>query len=234
MFIKKEHSQIIGKPEIDSSMKAIDKVVTFLDTYLPKFPFVYKNKTTKTQLTHEDDVSQTLSIYLNRQVHKNNLFFIHFQYHYLKTRRSSDFGILAIEDNNPNDVDSAFFVIEAKWLPLPKLDKNREKEYVIGNPDGGGIERFKRGNHGAGLAKSAMVAYIQSENCPHWFTKVNGWIQDLMGTSVSSDILWNSDDLLVFQNQFDTTFKYRSTNTRIHKGKTDEIQLVHYWLPIYP
>ncbi len=232
MFGNEKHSQIIGNPEIDSSKKAIDKVVTFLDTYLPKFPSVFKNKTIKTKLTHEDDVSQMLSFHLNRQAHKSNLFFIHFQYRYIKTRRSSDFGILTIEDNEPNDLDKAFFVMEAKWLPLPKIDKNREKEYVIGNPEGGGIERFKRGNHGAGLSKSAMVAYVQSETCYHWQTKVNGWIQDLIDVPISEDIEWNNTDLLVFQSQFDTTFKYHSQNKRIHQGKTDEIQLLHYWLPL--
>jgi hypothetical protein len=45
-----------------------------------------------------------------------------------------------------------------------------------------------------------MVAYVQTETCPHWHTKVNGWIQNLIDTPISSDIVWRSDDLLVFQN----------------------------------
>ncbi len=232
MFGNERHSQIIGQPDIDTNIKAINRVIAFLDTCLPKFPLVYKKKTIETKLTNEDDVSQTLSVFLNRKSHKLELFFFHFQYRYTKTRRSSDFGIIAIEDEDPNDLDKAFFVLEAKWLPLPKLDKNREKEYVVGNPEGGGIERFKRGHHGVGLTKSAMVAYIQSETCPHWHTKVNSWIQDLIGVSISTDIEWNNNDLLVFENQFDTTFKYQSSNKRIYQGRKDEIQLLHYWLPL--
>lgn len=232
MFGNEKHSQIIGNPEIDSSIKAIDKVVTFLDTYLPEFPSVFKNKTIKTKLTHEDDISQNLAIYLDRQSRKDNFLLIHFQYRYFKTRRSSDFGIIEVEDNNPSDIDKAFFVLEAKHLPLPIPVKTREKEYVIGNPKGGGIERFKKADHGSGLAKSAMVAYIQSETCYYWQTKVNGWIQDLIDAPISEDIEWNNADLLVFQSQFDTTFKYHSQNKRIHQGKTDEIQLLHYWLPL--
>ena len=100
MFANEKHSQIIGNPEIDSSIKAIDKVVTFLDTYLPKFPSVFKNKTIKTKLTHEDDISQTLATYLDRQSRNDNFLLIHFQYRYFKTRRSSDFGIIEVEDNN--------------------------------------------------------------------------------------------------------------------------------------
>jgi hypothetical protein len=232
MYEIKKQSQTIGQPDIDTGKKGVDHVIAFLDTYLPKFPMVYKNKTAKTKLTNEDDASQTLSIYLNRQSNKDNLFFIHFQYRYLKTRRSSDFGILQIEDDYPNDLDKAFFVLEAKWLPLPKLDKTREKEYVIGNPEGGGIERFKRGHHGAGLAQSAMVAYVKDETCNYWHTKVNSWIQDLIDTSLAFDIVWNSDDLLIFHSQFDTTYKYQSKNQRTHEGKVDEILLQHYWIPL--
>ena len=232
MFANEKHSQIIGNPEIDSSIKAIDKVVTFLDTYLPKFPSVFKNKTIKTKLTHEDDISQTLATYLDRQSRNDNFLLIHFQYRYFKTRRSSDFGIIEVEDNSPSDIDKAFFVLEAKHLPLPKPVKTREKEYVIGNPNGGGIERFKRGDHGTDLSESAMVAYVQSETCPHWQTKVNGWIQDLIDAPISKNIEWNNADLLVLESQLDTTFKYQSKNKRIHQGKTDEIQLLHYWLPL--
>lgn len=230
MYESKKQLQTIGQPDIDTGKKSVDHVIAFLDTYLPVFPLIYKNKTSKTTLTNEDDVSQTLSIYLNRQAHKQSLFFIHFQYRYVKTRRSSDFGILKIEDDYFNDLDKAFFVLEAKWLPLPKLDKSREKEYIIGNPKGGGVERFKRGHHGADLVKSAMIAYIQTEDCSHWHTKVNGWIQNLIDTSIASDIVWHSEDLLVFQNQFDTTFKYQSKNRRIYQDKADEITLLHYFL----
>ena len=232
MYEIKKQSQSIGQPDFDTGKKGVNHVIPFLDTYLPLFPLVYKKKTTKTKLTNEDDASQTLSIYLNRQALRHSFFFIHFQYRYLKTRRSSDFGILHIEDDNPDDLDKAFFVLEAKWLPLPKLDKAREKEYVIGNPEGGGIERFKRGHHGAGLTQSAIVAYVKDETCNYWHMKVNDWIQELIDTSVSPEIDWNLDDLLVLQNQFDTTFKYQSKNKRIHQDKIDEIILQHYWMPL--
>ena len=232
MFGNEKHSQTVGQPDIDTSTRAIDKAIGFLDTYLPQFPDVYKKKTTKIELTNEDDISQTLAIYLDRQSRKDNFLMVHFQYRYLKTRLSSDFGLIEVENNAPTDIDNAFFVIEAKWLPLPKPNKSREKEYVIGNPKGGGMERFKKGGHGTGLTKSAMVAYVQKENYPHWHKKVNSWIQDLIETSTSADIVWNSADLLIFQNQFDTTSKYKSNNKRIHQGKTDDIQLLHYWLPI--
>ncbi len=230
MFRETEYLKTVGNPELDTNIKAIEKAIGFLDTYLPLFPNVYKKKTIRIPLNHEDDISQTLAIYLDRQSRKNNFLMVHFQYRYLKTRRSSDFGIIEVEDNDPTDIDKAFFVIEAKRLPLPTSD--REREYIIGNPEGGGIERYKRSQHGADLIKSAMVAYIQTETCSHWYTKVNGWIQDLIDAPISSDIVWNSNDLLTFQNQFDTTFKYKSNNKRIHKGQTDDIQLLHYWLPL--
>lgn len=232
MFGNKEQTQIIGQPDFDTNARAIERVVAFLDNCLPTFPSVYKKKTANVTVTNEDDVSQTLCIFLNRQCHKGGLFFFHFQYRYIKTRRSSDFGILEMADNAPNDTDSAFFVLEAKWLPLPKPNKSREKEYIIGNPDGGGIERFKRGHHGTGLTQSAMIAYIQSENCLYWYEKVNTWIQDLIDNAPTKDIIWDSNDLLVFQQQLDTVFKYHSNNKRIHKEVIDTISLCHYWLPL--
>jgi hypothetical protein len=231
MFENKEQIQIIGKPDIDTNARAINRVIAFLDTCLPAFPNIFKEKTSKIKLTHEDDISQELSIYLNRQC-KKEIFMIHFQYRYVKTGSSSDFGIIAVEDNCPNDIDKAFFVLEAKHLPLPKPDKSREKEYVIGNPKGGGIERFKKGNHGNFLPKSAMIAYIQSETCSHWHEKVNMWIQDLIDNSISKDIIWDSNDLLTFQQQLSTVSKYKSRNKRIYKEAIDEIQLLHYWLPL--
>lgn len=230
MFESEKHSQIIGQPDFDTNTKAIDKAIGFLDTCLHLFPqylLKYPAKSPK-----EKRISRKLATFLNDESRRrNNFFMVINEYDETESERTDDFGFIKFTSfRGQEEADDAFFVMEAKRLPTPTPPKTREKEYVEGNL--GGIERFKRGHHGAGLNKSAIVAYIQSENCSHWHTRVNGWIQDLIETSASIEIEWNKNDLLVFENQFDTTFKYQSKNKRIHQGKIDEIQLFHYWLPI--
>jgi hypothetical protein len=51
-----------------------------------------------------------------------------------------------------------FVVFEGKRLPAPS--KSREREYVSGGNDySGGIQRFKRGLHGATVEDTAIVGY---------------------------------------------------------------------------
>lgn len=227
MFGNERHSQTVGQPDIDTKTKAIDKAVGFLDICLPLFPMYLKEYPSKS--AKEKSLSRKLATHLNDESRlRNNFFMIITEYDEPESERTDDFGFIKFKPYRNGEGDDAFFVMEAKRLPTPS--KAREKEYVEGNL--GGIERFKRGHHGASLTKSAMVAYVQKETYPHWLTKVNSWIQDLINTSTTADIVWNSEDLLVFQTQFDTTFKYKSNNKRIHQGKTDDILLLHYWLPI--
>jgi hypothetical protein len=228
MFTKKEHSQIFGNPDLETNKKAIDKAIDFLDVCMPLFPAYLKAYPSKSP--KEKRVSRKLATFLNNESRaRNSIFMILMEYDETESERIDDFGFIKFTPfRGIEEGDNAFFVMEAKRLPTPTPPKSREKEYVEGNL--GGIERFKRGHHGAGLAQSAMVAYVQTETCTYWHTKVNGWIQDLIDTPISSDIVWHSDDLLVFKNQFDTTFKYQSKNRRICQDKADEITLLHYFL----
>lgn len=230
MFGNEKHSQIIGQPDFDTNTRAIDKAISFLDACLTMFPSYLKKYPPKSP--KEKRISRKLATFLNNESRsRNSIFMILMEYDETESERIDDFGFIKFAPfRESKEGDDAFFVMEAKRLPTPTPPKSREKEYVEGNL--GGIERFKRGHHGAGLSKSAMVAYVQSETCSHWHTKVNSWIQDLIDVPISEDIEWNNTDLLVFQSQFDTTFKYSSKNKRIHQGKTDEIELLHYWLPL--
>lgn len=230
MFGNEKHSQKIGQPDLNTSKRAIDIVIAFLDVCLPLFPkYLQKYPPVSPK---EKRLSRKLATFLNDESRtRKSIFMILTEYDEIESERTDDFGFIKFKNyREKRESDNAFFVMEAKRLPTPTPPKSREREYVEGNL--GGIERFKRGHHGAGLAQSAMVAYVQNETCSHWHTKVNGWIQDLIDISVLPEIVWNSDDLLIFQNQFDTTFKYQSRNKRIHQGKVDEILLQHYWLPL--
>ncbi|MFN0202561.1 MAG: hypothetical protein ACKVTZ_13635 [Bacteroidia bacterium] len=68
------------------------------------------------------------------------------------------------------------FTIEAKVLPIPKYEGSTPHQYVYGQ--GGGIERFKEGNHGVDnrnrmINPNGMIAYIKQHDFQYWFEKVN-------------------------------------------------------------
>lgn len=233
MFQQNLSSNIGSRPEIETRRKAIDSVIAFLDSYLPGFPRVFKDKTSNKPIDlNEDEISQLLCNYLERMARKKELFMILFQYRYIKTRRSSDFGIIEVEDHNPTEIDRAFFVIEAKRLPTPQPPKDREKEYVIRSVNKGGLERFKKGLHGVGLSDSAMIGYVQDHDCNYWFQEITSWINDLILSNTALDILWDSNDLLIFESDLITTRKYLSKNTRLVDSVIDSINLHHYLLDL--
>lgn len=217
-------------PEIDADKStSIKKVIEFLDVNLPQFPKYFKNKTSIIAVEPEDDISQILWAFLERKA-RSEFFMVQFQYRYFKTRRSSDFGIIEAEDNHQNTLDEYFFVIEAKRLPTDFKDKSREREYV--SSDAGGMQRYKKGFHGAGLSASALIGYIQKGNCNHWHQTINGWITDLIKTNTSVDIAWNNDDLLVSEKDFIYTKKYNSQNIRIVNSNEDSIRIHHYLMEL--
>jgi hypothetical protein len=212
---------------------AVEKVLLFLDAYLPEFPAIFREKNSTKQLKNENLITQELEDYFQYLTHKDSdhLFMFQFQRLNLKSPHSSDIGVKSLENYDPNRLSHAFFVIEAKCLPTRKNNKEnkrREKEYVSGKY--GGIQRYKKGHHGNELTDSAMVGYVQKHDCSHWHTEINGWINELIETNTATDIRWDSNDLLVFEKDFNTAQKYTSNNTRLIDTKSDPIKLHHYLL----
>ncbi len=89
---------------------------------------------------------------------------------------------------------STFLELEAKRLT--KLEKRREREYLVG--EGGGIQRFKQGDHGRRLQVVGMLGYIQRFDASYWQATLNTWIDELIKAS-PSDLLWDSEDILVLE-----------------------------------
>ncbi len=214
---------------IDTSQSPIGKLIEFLDTYLPKFPPLYKQKISMTKIESEDDISQEIWEYLQSLAHSKEIFMFQFQRKHRKSTRSSDLGVLIVKPFNP-EPSKEFFRIEAKRLPTPGTDKDgnsREKEYV--QSDSGGIQRYKKGFHAPDLSQSAIIGYIQKENCSHWHSKINEWIKELISNNTDA---WNSSDLLKEVSDFGKTQKYYSKNARIINSKRDSIELHHYLMEL--
>ena len=225
-------------PEIDAEKKlSVSEIVDYLDKHLPEFPSVFKKKTSIRKIEAEIKISQELCLFLNFNRQQNEFSLFHFdrEWNYEDSQRSSDIGIVDVKTYHSSSKSTqAFFVIEAKRLPTigtdKKTKKSREKEYVEGNL--GGIQRYKKGHHGNNLSQSAMIGYVQKETCLHWHSKINEWINDLISNNSDISIHWDSEDLLIETNNFNTTKKYTSKNTRIVNSITDSIFLYHYLMEL--
>jgi hypothetical protein len=235
MFENPNSPETINLPEIDANkLTSVKKVIEFLDKHLPSFPIVFKKRTSSKTIEGEDLISQELCDYLQFLTYKDGIFMFQFQRRSFESSHSSDFAVIAVENYNLYQLSHAFFVIEAKRLPTPGKDKkniSREKEYVQGNS--GGIQRYKKGNHGTGLLESAMIGYIQDDhNCLHWQQEINKWINDLISNNTDVEICWDSSDLLNEVSNFGKIRKYDSQNTRLINSKKDSIKLHHYLMEL--
>ena len=213
--------------QIDTEDSPIEAVIDFLDKHLLNFPADFRKRVENPSMIRENIISQELYDFLDKKC-TDEVFRFRFQWEQEESNRSPDFALITAEDRNPFGLRKEFFVIEAKKLPTGS--GSREKEYVEGNY--GGIQRFKKGHHGSGLLQSAIFGYVHADNSSYWHTKINKWIEELIATNLDSNILWNSDDLLVQSNDFGKTKKYHSKNTRIIDSEEDSIELYHYLMEL--
>ena len=121
--------------------------------------------------------------------------------------------------------NKSFFSIEAKRLPTPGSD--REKEYVIGSKNNGGIERFKTGKHGSALKHSGMIGFVQKYDFKYWNKKINDWIMELTQKNTKSDINWHESEVLISKHFEETTAQLISIHERMDKSP---ITLCHLWV----
>jgi hypothetical protein len=213
---------------IDTEDSPVGALVEFLDAHLQNFPADFIKRSSKLNQLGEDLISQELELFL-RRMRRDESFDFKSQWNYEDSGRKPDFGIIMVEDRNPFDLTKAFFEIEAKKLPTGS------KDYVKGKY--GGIERFKRNQHGKGLPESAMVGYVQKETCSHWHNEINNWINELIKTSAIVDPFWNEDDLLKHLFDFGKVQKYVSDNKRMSANEltnflNDSIKLHHYLMEL--
>lgn len=155
-------------------------------------------------------------------------------------RRSGDIGVHSTEDvtqigASGYAIYKPFMIIEAKRLPAPTRD--REREYVTGTNQTtgsatGGIQRFKLGQHGAQVETSVIVGYIQSQTVQHWHAAINQWITDLVAKPSSDGCDWSQTDTLgqLFCNEEQGTSTTESTHQRFGECVTPFIRIHHFWI----
>jgi hypothetical protein len=124
-----------------------------------------------------------------------------------------------------------FLAIEAKRLPAPSQD--REREYVTGTEKPtGGIQRFKLGLHGANVETGVIVGYVEKETARHWHTTINSWISSLSSTETRDDTDWSDSEVLsdLRPNEDMGTSWSESIHGRASACCTKSITLHHLWV----
>lgn len=202
----------------------IENVVSFIEINLVKFQQEYINE----ENDSEERISQFLTNFLSDSAKDEAFIFCKeaIQEQEKGNDRRVDIGVFMHRfDRSP------FFTIEAKRLPTPGAD--REREYVIGikKKKSGGIERYKLNLHGTDINKSAIVAYIEKNDFNFWLQEINSWIDDLVNGDQNDGIEWSQNDKLIngVDLSLDKVKKYSATHSRITKSP---ISIMHYFIGI--
>ncbi|MDF0720141.1 hypothetical protein P0M11_09030 [Kaistella sp. PBT33-4] len=187
------------------------------------FKSYFKSEFHKKKKLSENDLTQLYTKQAQIHIRKKDYpFNIEGQYQdvYNQSKGFSDFFFYP---NEQNVELSSIYSVESKRLPSP--EKKREKEYVLGDNNNGGIERYKSEKHGKGLSECGLLGFVEDKDFKHWNTTINSWIDDL---SKLPNTLWKADEVLSENyNNIDYCI-LQSTAHREH----DQVDLTHLWIAI--
>ena len=209
---------------------ASQKVVDFVERHLS----AWRDDPNRSPVQAERELNAQLCKFLNVAANRDDFSMVHF--HNEEPQGSQHAADLSANPTDSNWIEGRQYtkydpivVFEGKRLPTP--GRARQREYVAsphGQRPAGGIQRFKLGLHGAGLARAGMIAYVQARSCAEWFTDVNQWIDDLVATG---DPLWTTADRLrdFRPNHSGRVSKSDSEHVR-SSGTSPPIVLTHLWV----
>lgn len=209
----------------------VRRTIDFVRDQLP----AWRDDPTREPGDSEEHLNAQLSKFLNASARQNDFSMVHFHHEERQTRRRRvDLSVNPTETiwigPRHHSVYEPFLVMEAKRLPAPSND--REREYVTGGDKRtGGIQRFKLGLHGASLSAAAMIGYVQAGDSSEWHETINTWISELVGRSGAGDCSWSEGDQLgnLTRNRKTFVSQCESTHQRVDAG-TDRIRLHHLWV----
>lgn len=204
---------LMGFRQLEPSTITQD-LVSFIETELLSFPKSDEFVQVLEQKKNENQHSLSFCLYMTNKCQAKFYF----------ARENAQKGSSVIDIGVYNGA-ILIFTIEAKLLPTPivgKKSKRMEHEYVYGN--GGGIQRFKDGNHGLDnanrlLPENGLLAFIKENDFEFWLNQVNTWI---------ADINWEKTEVLE-KVYFTTIGKLKSKHQRADK---QEFKLHHFWIAV--
>lgn len=206
---------------LDSSQDIeAQKVLDFIDSKISKFPsFFLKHRDSD----KENRITDFLIEYLEWTKDIDMPFRFGKNPTQTKSTRETDIGVYPRRKDLSHPITILEF--EAKRLSTT----SNYKEYVCGVR--GGIERFKKRQHGEHLNVCGMFGYVQACSLEHWTKKINDLIEELGRKNTDSSIDWTSPEekLQLVTKSKPVISKQKSINVR--KGHT-KIVLFHYFLDL--
>lgn len=201
---------------VSVAKECMTETVVHFKSYLA-LGFHKKSKLNENDLTQE--YTKQAQIFIRS---KNYPFNIEGQYQdvYNLSKGFSDFFFYP---NEQNAELSSIYSVESKRLPSP--EKKREKEYVIGDNNNGGIERYKSEKHGKALSECGLIGFVEEKDFKYWNTTINSWINDL---SKLPQTVWKSDEVLL--ENYDN-IDYCTLQSTAHRA-SDDVNLTHLWILI--
>ncbi|MDR2406616.1 MAG: hypothetical protein LBE13_00660 [Bacteroidales bacterium] len=195
--------------------------------YMSSAVIPFKKAYSQPNLCHPLNENQTTQIFVEQievQIKPIESIGVKNQYSdvFLGTKGIPDFYFHKVEEGITH---FPLFVVEAKRLPAP--DKRREKEYVVGNKENGGIKRYKIEKHGKGLSACGMIGFVEKENFHYWQTTINKWIVELANTTD----FWESDEMLIAIDNEEHQ-DYIILNSIVHRIASENVFLYHLWINI--
>jgi hypothetical protein len=213
-------------PELTDSKDTIINLIKFcIEKAIPPFKTVMERQYRNVSL-NEDKLTQIFVHQIEPQMKKHCKFLaVGKQYYdtFFRTKGVSDFYFHISEEG----IDHVpIYVIEAKRLPAPDNIKYREKEYVVGGKNNGGIERYKTKKHGKWLSKSGMIGFVEQDSFQDWLDRINGWIVELSGTNVC----WHDNEILAME-QIHVAYCCLSSVAH-RRSKNGDMNLSHWWISL--
>lgn len=211
----------IAQPKISlPNTKVVSLITQLMKENVTHFKGYISSGQHKKKRLNEDDLTQIFIEQAQILIRKQDRpFNISSQYRdiYNLSKGFSDFYFYP---NEQGVSTQSIFSVECKRLPAP--ESAREREYIHGTSNNGGIERYKSEKHGKGLDDCGLLGFIEKENPKNWIVTLNKWIGDI----ALVDKTWKKDETLSeLESQIDFCF-LESTAHR----KANDIHLFHLWV----
>jgi len=220
-MIAEEDFSNIEQPKISiPKTNVISLIIESMKESVPHFKSYIASGYHKKKNLNEDELTQIYIEQAQILISKRGYpFNINSQYRdiYNLSKGFSDFYFYP---NEQGVSTQSIFSVECKRLPAPETA--REKEYVYGTNNNGGIERYKTEKHGKGLNDCGLLGFIEKDNPKQWQSKINKWITDISLT----DNTWASDETL---SELESQVDYCFLESIAHR-KNNKIKLVHLWI----
>lgn len=221
-MLAEEYSNINSSPFLSNQE---GKTITFINECLKKSCIPFKKASSQPNLKFPLNENKYTQIFVEQvevfvKSHPNIGVKNQYSDTFYGTKGIPDFYFHKVEEGVHSE---PLMVWEAKILSS-SLGTKREKEYVIGDKNNGGIERFKTEKHGKGQNKCGLLGLVESEDFQYWNTTINNWITDLATTNKD----WKKDEVLL-EMKSETDFCVLKS---IAHRKTDDINLTHLWVKL--